>query len=91
MTKTINAYDARVRFGQMLKEVRDSDTTFFVKKRGKVAAVVLSPDDYLDLMEISQELVDPKIKKALLESQKSFELGETGTEEELFAILNEKQ
>lgn len=89
MTKTIDAYDARVHFGQMLTEIRDHDATFFVKKRGKMAAVVLSPDDYLDLLEISQELTDPKIIKALAESQKSFELGETGSEEELFEILRE--
>lgn len=54
-----------------------------------MAAVILSPNDYLDLLEISQELTDPKIMKALIESQKQFELGDVGTEEELLQILRE--
>lgn len=87
MTKTIDAHDARVHFGQLLDEVDQKDYTFFVKRRGKVAAVILSPEDYMDILEIGAELSDAEITKALAESKKQFELGEVGTEEDIFKAL----
>ncbi|MDI6892844.1 MAG: hypothetical protein QMD08_07710, partial [Actinomycetota bacterium] len=61
--------------------------TFFVKRRGKVAAVILNPEDYGDMLEIGAEQSDPEIKRALAESKKQFELGEVGTEEDILKIL----
>lgn len=90
MAKTIDAHDARVHFGQLLNEVGEKDNTFFVKRRGKLAAVIMSPEDYMDIFEIIDELNDPEINKALAKSKKQFELGEVGTEEELFKMLLEK-
>lgn len=87
MSKTINAHEARVHFGQLLDEVSEKDHTFFVKRRGKVAAVILSPEDYGDMLEIGAEQSDPEIKRALAESKKQFELGEVGTEEDILKIL----
>ena len=87
MTKTIDAAQARVHFGQLLDEVQEKDHTFLVKRRGKVAAVIISPEDYADMMEITAEAADPEIKKALIQSKKEAELGEVGTEEDIFKIL----
>jgi hypothetical protein len=44
VTKTIDAHDARVHFGQLLDEVKNKEHTFFIKRRGKVTAVILNPD-----------------------------------------------
>ena len=90
MSKTIDAHEARVHFGQLLDEVSDKDYIFFVKRRGKIAAVILSPEDYLDMLEIGTELTDPEIREALAESKKQFELGEVGTEEDILKILRGK-
>lgn len=87
VTKTIDAAHARVHFGQLLDEVQEKDHTFFVKRRGKVAAVIISPEDYADMMEITAEAADPEIKKALIQSKNEAELGEVGTEEDIFKIL----
>lgn len=87
MSKTIDAHDARMHFGQLLDELRDKDYTFFVKRRGKVAAVIISPEDYLDMLDIQNELADPELKEALEKSQKQHELGEVGTEEDIFKLL----
>jgi len=87
MTKTIDAHDARVHFGQMLDEV--GETTFVVKRRGRVAAIVLSPEKYADLLETADEKADPSLAKALSESGRQFELGEVGTEEDIMRILRE--
>ena len=86
-SKTIDAHDARVHFGQLLDEVQGKDYTFFIKRRGKVAAVILNPEDYVDMLEIQEELSDPEIKKALAESKKQFELGEVWTEQDILKIL----
>lgn len=87
MTKTIDAHEARVHFGQLLNEVSEKDHTFFVKRRGKIAAVIISPEDYVDILEIGAEVADAEAVKALVESKKQFELGEVGTEEDIFKIL----
>ena len=41
----------------------------------------------MEILEIGTELNDPKISKALIQSEKEFELGEVGTEEDIFRIL----
>jgi len=87
ITKTIDAHDARVHFGQLLDEVSKKDFTYFIKRRGKLAAVVLSPEDYIEILEIGTELNDPRTSKALIKSEKEFELGEIGTEDDIFRIL----
>jgi len=89
-SKTIDAHEARIHFGQLLDEVSEEDYTFFVKRRGKVVAVILNPEDYIDVLEIKTELADPEIKKALAESKKQFELGEVGAEKDILKVLREK-
>ena len=90
-SKTIDAHEARVHFGQVLDEIKDKDYTFFVKRRGKIAAVILSPKDYMDMLEIQEEIADPEISQALAESKAQYELGEVGTEEDIFKILREER
>ncbi len=90
IAKTIDAHDARVHFGQLLDEVGKKDFTYFIKRRGKLAAVIISPEDYLDILEIEEELKDPEINKALIQSETDFKIGEIGSEEDIFKILREQ-
>jgi PHD/YefM family antitoxin component YafN of YafNO toxin-antitoxin module len=71
----------------LLDEVSKKDFTYFIKRRGKLAAVVLSPEDYIEILEIGTELNDPEISISLTQSEKEFELGEVGTEDDIFEIL----
>ena len=87
MSKTIDATDARVHFGQLLDEIHEKDSTFFVKRRGKVAAVILSPEDYVGLVDINAEIADAGLQNALETSKKEHELGEVGSEEDIFKLL----
>ena len=87
ITKTIDASQARVHFGQLLDEVQGKDHTFFVKRRGQVAAVIISPEDYANMLEITAEASDQDLQKALIKSKKEIELGEVGTEEDILKIL----
>jgi hypothetical protein len=90
-SKTIDAHDARIHFGRLLDEVGRKDYTYFVKRRGKLTAVIMNPEDYLDILEINDELKDGEINKALIHSEKEFELGEIGSEEDIFNILKEEE
>lgn len=45
--KTIEALEARVRFGAVMAEVEKTDTRFLVSKRGKPKMIMLSVNDYL--------------------------------------------
>lgn len=85
--KTVDAHDARVHFGRLLDEVDRGEARFFVRRRGRVVAVVMSPDDYLDLQEVVREEANPAMRRSLRESRKQFELGEVGTEADIFRIL----
>jgi prevent-host-death family protein len=89
-TKIIDAHDARVHFGQLLDEVSKKDLTYFIKRRGKLTAVIVNPEDYMDILEIEAELNDPEINKDLIQSKKEFVIGEVGTEEDIFKILRSK-
>ena len=91
INKTIDAHEARVHFGKLLDEVGKRDFTYFVKRRGKLIAVILNPEEYLDILEINTELDDKEINIALIQSEKEFELGEIGTEEDIFNILEEEK
>ena len=55
-----------------------------------MAAIIMSPDEYMDLFEIAAEMNDPELQKALAQTEKEFELGEVGTEEDIFKILRGK-
>ncbi|PIW23050.1 MAG: hypothetical protein COW32_01490 [Candidatus Aquicultor secundus] len=87
MTKTIDAHSARIHFGQVLDEVQADESRFYVKRRGKVAAVIMSAADYADLLDINAEVADSELQAALKESKKQHELGEVGTEEDIFKLL----
>lgn len=86
-SKIIDAHDARVHFGQLLDELQNENISFIVQRRGKPAAVILNIDDYRDFVEIQMEVSDKEINNALRESKKQFELGEVGTEKDIFNIL----
>lgn len=45
--------------------------------------------DVDELQEILAEQADPEFQKALAQSEREFERGEVGTEEELFEILSQ--
>ncbi len=90
VAKTIDAHDARVHFGQLLDEVSKKNYTFFIKRRGKLAAVIIKPEDYLDILEIEAELNDSEMNRTLIQSEEEFKIGEVGYEEDIFEILQEK-
>ena len=49
--------------------------------------MILSAEDYADLVDIDAEVTDSELQAALKESKKQHELGEVGTEEDIFKLL----
>lgn len=46
MTRTMSATEARVHFGELLRDVNENGQTVFVERGGQTKAVVLSLDEY---------------------------------------------
>lgn len=59
MTKMIDAFSARTRFGELTEAAKKNQTRFLVSRRGKPAVVILSVDDYLQNVIKQPELLTP--------------------------------
>jgi prevent-host-death family protein len=57
MEKTISAYDARRKFGQLLEETFYQKDHFVVERSGKPMAVIVPIDDYHKWQRLSKERV----------------------------------
>lgn len=51
LPRIVTAEDLRARLGRELDALRETDEALYVSKRGRVAAVVLDPDHYVQLVE----------------------------------------
>jgi prevent-host-death family protein len=47
VTEVVPAFVARTQFGQILRRVKENRDRFFISRRGKTQAVILSVEDYL--------------------------------------------
>ena len=47
VTEVVPAFVARTQFGQILQRVKENQERFFISRRGKTQAVILSVEDYL--------------------------------------------
>lgn len=85
--RLIPATQAKTRFGEMIREVATKGTRFIVQKRGVPQAVVISLDDYEDILETEAELRDPEYLASIGESRRQYELGEVGSMLDIYASL----
>lgn len=88
VTKVITSTEADAKFGSMVDEASRGRSLFVITSHGKLQAVMLGVEEYLDLLErleILDEQNDPAFQAALGEAQKDHELGRTMTKEEFDA------
>ncbi len=83
--KTINAFTARTHFGQVIKLVVQGGR-FIVTKKGRPQMVLLSVDDFEDLLEIAAERQDKELQRALKESARQYKRGEVSSLDALRTI-----
>lgn len=58
MPRIVTADDLRASLGRELDALRASDEALYVSKRGRLAAVLLDPDRYAELIERLEYLED---------------------------------
>ncbi len=85
MPKTIDAFTTRTHLGQVIKRVAEGER-FIVTKKGKPQMVLMSIDDFEDLLEIAAERQDKELQRALKESARQYKRGEVSSLEALQTI-----
>ncbi|MCB0107730.1 MAG: type II toxin-antitoxin system Phd/YefM family antitoxin, partial [Caldilineaceae bacterium] len=55
--KTIGAFEARRKFGQLIEEAHYKKDAFIVERSGRPMAVIMSVDEYQRLQTIAQDAV----------------------------------
>ncbi len=58
MARIVTADDLRARLGRELDALRESEEVLYVSKRGRLAAVLLDPDRYAELIDRLDYLED---------------------------------
>ena len=56
--RIVTAEDLRARLGRELDALRDGKDALYVSKRGRLAAVLVDPDQYAELLERLEYLED---------------------------------
>ena len=64
MEKTISAYDARRRFGQLLEETFYQKDHFVVERSGRPMAAIVPIDEYHKWQQLSKERVSALLETA---------------------------
>ena len=82
MVKQIPAVKARQQLGSLLDEVRFRGTDFVIERDGKPMAVVISPEAYAQYQRSRDEAF-------AFFKETADELGQTLSQEELEALINE--
>lgn len=58
MARIVTADDLRAKLGRELDALRESDETLYISKRGRLAGVLLDPDQYAELIDRLDYLED---------------------------------
>lgn len=69
MTRTLTASEAKTRFFELLKGVRDREDEIVVTKDGEPAAILLSYQEFEQLIETLEVLCDPKAMRRIREGR----------------------
>lgn len=92
--KFISAKEAKYRLGEFLDKARFGHEHLVISKRGTPWAVILGIEDYEDLfdqLETVLEQLDPEFQKSLQRSIEEYRKGRVGTLEDIRKILRQKR
>ena len=82
----INAFTARTHLGRLIRQVSEKGETYVLTKKGKPKIVLVSVEEYEDLLEILAEERDRSFQRALKESAAQVKRGEVSSVAALRAI-----
>lgn len=86
MTKMISLEQAKMDFEQLTEEIWRSKDRLLIEKDGLPIVVLLSIDDFEDLIETVGELSDPEYLASIREARAEYRRGEVDTLEDLYKI-----
>lgn len=86
MTRTIGLKEAGMDFERLTEEIWRSKGRLLIEKDGLPIAVLISIDDFEDMMETIGELSDPEYLASIREARAEYKRGEVDTLEDLYKI-----
>jgi len=86
---TVPVAEARARFSEMVDEAVSTHERVEVTRNGRRAAVLLSADDYDELIETLDILADEELVQQIAESQQQMAAGEWYDEADVRAAMRE--
>ncbi|MBM4466172.1 MAG: type II toxin-antitoxin system Phd/YefM family antitoxin [Chloroflexi bacterium] len=86
MTRMIGLKQAKMDFEQLTEEIWRSKDRLLIERDGLPIVVLISIDDFEDLMETVGELSDPEYLASIREARAEYKRGEVDTLEDLYKI-----
>jgi PHD/YefM family antitoxin component YafN of YafNO toxin-antitoxin module len=86
MTRTIGLKEAEMDFERLAEEIWRSKDRLFIEKDGLPIAVLISIDDFEDMLETIGELSDPEYLASIREARAEYQRSEVDTPEDLYKI-----
>lgn len=90
MTETLPLSYVKAHLSELADRVEGEHERVVVTRKGRPAAVLLSPDDLESLEETLAVLSDPELMRRIREGEAAVEAGEVATLEELQANLKRR-
>jgi len=88
MTRVISVKQARADFEKLIEEIWHSKDRLLIEKDGLPVAVLLSIDDFEDLMKTVGELFDLERLASIREARAEYKRGEVDTLEDLYTTAS---
>ena len=92
--KEISALKMRHNLGEILDQVANQRLRFVVKRAGTPAAIVMSVQDYEDLQDLVEtvlEEADPEFQKSLVRGREAIDTGRFSTAADLWRDLKRRK
>jgi PHD/YefM family antitoxin component YafN of YafNO toxin-antitoxin module len=86
MTRTIGLKEAKMDFERLAEEIWRSKDRLLIEKDGLPIAVLISIDDFEDMLETIGELSDPEYLASIKEARAEYQRSEVDTLEDLYKI-----
>lgn len=91
MTETLSLSYVKAHLSEIADRVEGEHERVVVTRKGRPAAVLVSPDDLESLEETLAVLSDPELMRQIREGEAAVEAGDTATLEDLQADLKRRR
>ncbi len=82
--RTTTVTEAKAKLSKILEDVRSTHEIYRILKSGEIVAVLLSHEEYEELLETLDVLSDPQLMRQLRSSSRDVEAGELLSHEDVF-------